>query len=81
VHGPALRQALERRQNFLDDEIERALALQCFEIRLRIVQPIGMIDAQTLQLLLRNESQRQPIRRLEYLRIFQPQRREVVHIE
>ena len=80
VHRPRLRQALERREDLLDYDIQR-LRLQALQVRLRIVQAIDMIDAQAVDHAALDQLEGEPVRAVEHARLVHAQRREVVDVE
>ena len=60
---------------------EKVIALEAFEILLRIVQPVGMVDAQSVQLAVGEHAEDQLVRRREDVFSLHAQRGEIVDVE
>ena len=91
VHRPFRRQVLEGGGDLLDDQVQRARAapaadgadvlLQAAKIPGRVVQPVRVVDAQAVDPAGGDQLQHQAVRDFEDRFVFDPQRRQIVHIE
>ncbi len=91
VHRPVGRQVLEGGGDLLDHEVEgtrtaapgdgRHALLQAAEIPGRVVEAVGVIDAQSVDLALGDQLQEQAVRGLEDRLVLDAQRRQIVDIE
>ena len=70
-----------RRENLLDHDIQRSSDLQAFQVRLRIVQAVDMIDAQAVDHAALDQLEDEPVRAVEHAALIHAQRREIVDVE
>ncbi len=83
MHGPFFRHILERRHDLFHRDIDRAAArlVQALEIFLRIVEPVGVVDAQRLHRAFAHQAHGEAVGRVEDALVLLAERRQFVDVE